>query len=143
MNKKKLTKGETAMKTLIVEDDFTSRLLLQELLKGYGPLQIAVNGKEAVEAMRLALGAGEPFDLICLDIMMPEADGQEALRNLREQEEAMGILSSKGGKIGMTTALRDSKNVIAAYGSLCDAYLTKPIEKAKLLDELHKLQLIA
>ena len=43
------------MKTLIVEDDFTSRLLLQELLKSYGPSLIAVNGKEAVDAVRAAL----------------------------------------------------------------------------------------
>ena len=49
------------MKTLIVEDDFTSRLLLQELLKHYGPAHIAVNGKEAVEAVRLALAASDQF----------------------------------------------------------------------------------
>jgi two-component system, chemotaxis family, chemotaxis protein CheY len=132
-----------AMKTLIVEDDFTSRLLIQEFLKGYGPSHIAVNGKEAVEAMRLALAAGDPYDLICLDIMMPEMNGQEALRNFREQEESMGVLSSNGAKIVMTTSLDDSQNVLAAYGNLCDAYMTKPIKKAKLLDELRKLKLLA
>ena len=129
-------------KILIVEDDFTSRLLLQELLKSYGPSHIAVNGKEAVEAVRLALEAGEPYNLICLDIMMPEMDGQEALRQIREQEEARGILPSKGAKIVMTTALADLKSVNAAYHSLCDAYLTKPIQKAKLLEELRQLKLI-
>jgi two-component system chemotaxis response regulator CheY len=133
---------ENTMKTLIVEDDFTSRLLLQELLKSYGPSHIAVNGKEAVEAVRFALEVGEPYDLICLDIMMPEMDGQEALQKIREQEEARGILSSKGAKIVMTTALADLKNVSAAYHSLCDAYLTKPIQKAKLIEELRKLALI-
>ena len=130
------------MKTLIVEDDFTSRLLLQELLKSYGPLHVAVNGKEAVEAAIAAREAGEPYDLICLDIMMPEMDGQEALRRIREQEEARNTLSSNGAKIVMTTALDDIKNVSAAYQSLCDGYLTKPIQKAKLLEELRKLELI-
>ncbi len=130
------------MKTLIVEDDFTSRLLLQELLKSYGPSHIAVNGKEAVEASQLALEMGEPYNLICLDIMMPEMNGQEALRKIREQEESLGILSSKGAKIVMTTALGDPKNVIAAWQSQCDAYLIKPIQKAKLLEELRKLGLI-
>jgi len=132
-----------AMKTLIVEDDFTSRLLLQELLKGYGPSHVAVNGTEAVEATRLALEAGEPYDLICLDIMMPEMDGQQALRNIRAQEEARGIISSNGAKIVMTTALGDLKNVSAAYSGLCDGYLTKPIQKAKLLEELRKLGLMS
>ena len=130
------------MKTLIVEDDFTSRLLLQELLKSYGPSHIAVNGREAVEAVRVALAADDPYDLICLDIMMPEMDGQEALRQIRGEEESMGIVSSDGAKIVMTTALGDMKNITAAYLSLCDAYLTKPIEKAKLLEELGKLGLI-
>lgn len=130
------------MKTLIVEDDFSSRLLLQELLKIYGRTHIAVNGKEAVEAVRMALEAREPYSLICLDIMMPEMDGLEALRQIRNLEENKGILSQNAAKIVMTTALADPKNVIAAFGSLCDAYLTKPIHKAKLLEELRKLKLI-
>ena len=92
------------MKTLIVEDDFTSRLLLQELLKSYGPSHIAVNGEEAVEAVNTALEAGEHYDLICLDIMMPKMDGHEALRIFRDQEEARGIRSSEGAKILMTSA---------------------------------------
>jgi two-component system, chemotaxis family, chemotaxis protein CheY len=74
--------------------------------------------------------------------MMPEMDGQEALRQIREQEEARVILSSHGAKIVMTTALGDLKNVNAADMSLCDAYLTKPIQKAKRIEELRKLGLI-
>ena len=78
----------TNMKSLIVEDDFTSRLLLQEYLKVYGIPHIAVNGREAVEAVRLALEARDHYNLICLDIMMPEMDGQQALREIRALEEA-------------------------------------------------------
>jgi two-component system chemotaxis response regulator CheY len=130
------------VKTLIVEDDFTSRLLLQEILKSFGPVHIAVNGKEAVEAVRVALEEDGPYGLICLDILMPEMSGQDALRQIREQEEARGIMSSSGAKILMITAVEDPKNVFAAFGSLCDAYLTKPIHKAKLLAELRKLKLI-
>ncbi len=130
------------MKTLIVEDDFTSRLLLQELLKQHGPVHIAVNGKEAVEAVRLALEANEPYDFICLDIMMPEMDGQQALRHIRELEAGKGLLSANAAKIVMTTALNDMKNVCHAYAGLCDSYLVKPIEKTKLGQELRKLGLL-
>ena len=70
-------------------------------------------------------------------------DGQEALRNIREQEEGQGIPSSSGAKIVMTTALGDMKNLSAAYSGLCDGYLTKPIEKEKLLEELRTLNVIA
>jgi two-component system, chemotaxis family, chemotaxis protein CheY len=130
------------MKTLIVEDDFTSRLLLQEFLKSYGPSHIAVNGREAIEAVCRALEAGEPYDLICLDIMMPKMDGQEALKQIRKQEEIRGILPPDGVRVVMTTALGDIKNVLTAYHGLCDAYLTKPIRKEDLLNELRKLKLI-
>ncbi len=130
------------MKTLIVEDDFTSRLLLQEILKRFGEIHIAVNGKEAVAAVRAAMDAGAPYDLICLDIMMPEMDGSEALKQIRSMEEARGIISSHGAKIFMTTALDQMKNVIQAFYGLCDAYLYKPIEKAKLVEQLQAFRLI-
>ncbi|MGD9947293.1 MAG: response regulator [Desulfobulbus sp.] len=130
------------MKTLIVEDDFTSRLLLQELLKSYGPTHIAVNGREAVEAFRLAMEENKPYDLICLDILMPELDGQAALKEIRHAEEANKIFSTNGAKVIMTTSLEDPKNVITAFSGLCDAYLVKPVEKAKLLERLRELRLI-
>ena len=130
------------MKTLIAEDDFTSRLILQELLNKFGTVHIAINGKEAVEAVKLARETKQPYDLICLDIMMPEMDGQEALKRIRDQEDAMGIRSTDGVKIIMVTALGDPKNVFSAYMGLCDAYLTKPILKEKLYRELRNFGLI-
>jgi two-component system chemotaxis response regulator CheY len=63
------------MRTLIVEDDFTSRLLLQSFLSVYGECHIAVNGREAVAAFRAAQERPQAYDLICMDIMMPEMDG--------------------------------------------------------------------
>ena len=103
---------------------------------------IAVNGREAIEAVKSALAADDPYDLICLDIMMPEMDGQQALREIRALEEAVGVISTNGAKIVMTTALGDLKSVKVAYSNLCDAYLTKPIQKAKLLEALGILGLI-
>ena len=130
------------MKTLVVEDDFTSRLLLQELLKSFGEVHAAVNGKEAVMAVEKAFTAGEPYDLVCLDIMMPEMDGHQALAKIRSLEEARGTVSSEGMKIIMTTALDDVKSVSAAYEKLCDGYLVKPIDKTKLTAQLKELHLI-
>ncbi|MBI4763223.1 MAG: response regulator [Deltaproteobacteria bacterium] len=130
------------MKSLVVEDDFTSSLLLQEILKKYGPCQTAVDGQKALEAVRAASESGTPFDLICLDIMMPEMDGHQALQQIRALEKAQGVLSPGGAKIIMTTALSDPKNVVEALSGLADAYLVKPIDKARLLDELRKLKLI-
>jgi two-component system chemotaxis response regulator CheY len=131
------------MKTLIVEDELTSRALLRELLKRFGPPQIAMNGKEAVEAVGAALAAGEPFDLICLDIMMPEMDGQEALKKIRQLENRADIAPEKRAKVIMTTAHADRNNVLTAIQSQCDYFLVKPIDGRALIEELRVLGLIA
>jgi two-component system chemotaxis response regulator CheY len=138
--KAKQHKKDTALKVLIVEDDFISRVLLQELLAAYGQSHIAVNGKEALEAVRSALDAFEPYDLICMDIMMPEMDGQQALKEIRALEAARGI--KRGAKILMTTALVDQENVMEALKEKCDGFLAKPIRKALLLGHLRKLGVI-
>ncbi len=130
------------MKSLIVEDEFSARTFLQEVLGRYGPAHVAVNGKEAVDAVQSSLEAGEKYDLICLDIMMPEMDGQVALKNIRDMEEARGLTSTKGAKIIMTTALDDMKNAVSAYWNLCDTYLVKPIDWDNMVSELQKLGLI-
>ena len=130
------------MRTLIVEDDFTSRLLLQSFLARHGECHIAVNGKEAVAAFRLAQESGQPYDLICMDIMMPEMDGQTAVREIRALEEAAGTLSTSGAKIIMTTALDDVKSVVESFKALCDAYLFKPIDTGKLLGHIQDLHLV-
>jgi two-component system chemotaxis response regulator CheY len=130
------------MRTLIVEDDFTSRLLLQTFLAKYGECHIAVNGREAVNAFRSAREHGQAYDLICMDIMMPEMDGQAAAKTIRAIEEVGGTLSTHGAKIIMTTALDDAKNVFQSFDSLCDAYLFKPIDTGKLLGHIKEFHLI-
>ncbi len=129
------------MKTLIVEDDATSRVALEEMLKEFGPVQLASNGKEGVDAVRSAFAAGRPFDLVCLDITMPELDGFEALKEMRGIEAVRGLKSRAEMRIFMTTALDGVKNVIKAVSMSCDAYLLKPIEKAKLLERLDEFGL--
>ena len=131
------------MRTLIVEDDFTSRLLLQKLLTPYGEAHIAVNGREAVQACSLARAAGQPYDLICLDVMMPELDGHGALREIHAQEEAAGIARNKRARVIMMTASATEQSVLAAWREKCDAYMVKPIAKAKLIEHLNRFGLIS
>jgi two-component system chemotaxis response regulator CheY len=130
------------MRTLIVEDEITSRLLLQKFLSQYGVCHVAVGGREAVATFRAARESGQPYDLICMDIEMPEMDGQTAVREIRALEEAGGTLSTNGAKIIMTTAQDDAKNVIESFKSLCDAYLFKPIDTEKLLGHMRDLHLV-
>ncbi|MFP4114905.1 MAG: response regulator [Spirochaetota bacterium] len=130
------------MKTLIVEDDFVNRLVLQKRLEEYGEVHIAVNGKEAIDAVRRMLEAGSKYDLICLDILLPEMDGQEVLREIRKAEADVGFQVGRGSKIVMTTALKDSENVMTAFRHEADGYLVKPIETDQLQKQLAEIGLM-
>lgn len=131
------------MRSLIAEDDFTSRKLLQKILSEFGESDVAVNGKEAVEAFHNAQEDSQPYDLICLDIMMPEMDGQEVLKRIRQREKELGVPQRDEVKVVMTTALDSPREVIEAYyRGGCTSYLVKPIEKRKLVEVLKHYQLI-
>lgn len=131
------------MKCLIVEDDFISRRILRELLGAYFDCEIAVDGEEAVTAFRMAHDAKNPYDLICMDIMMPKMDGREALRLIRQLEKELEVPPNLEVKVVMTTALDDPKTVFDSfYQDGATAYLVKPISKQKLIRELRALGLI-
>jgi two-component system, chemotaxis family, chemotaxis protein CheY len=131
------------MKTLIVEDDFAGRKLMQKYLAPYGEADVVVDGYEAVEAFKLALSDDEPYDVVCLDIMLPKMDGQEVLKEIRQLEEQKGILGNDAAKVIMTSALGDAKNVLNAFRSQCEGYLQKPISKEQLVRQLVDLKLIS
>ena len=134
--------ADQSLRILLAEDDFACRLLLQTFLSRYGECHIAVNGKEAVEAFRISMEQEQPYDMICMDIMMPEMDGREAVRRIRAIEEHHGTLSTSGVKIIMTTTVEDVKEVLLCFQELCDAYLMKPIDLAELVDQMKRYQLI-
>jgi len=130
------------LRILLVEDDSASRLLLQTFLSRYGECHIAVNGREAVDLFRSTLEQGQGYHLICMDIMMPEMDGLEAVRQVRAMEEARGIFSPSGSKIIMTTAVDDLREIIKCFQEFCDGYLMKPIVLHNLLRKMKAFQLV-
>lgn len=130
------------MRILIAEDEFSARKILQNHLSPYGECDFAVDGEEAIFAFKLAMKNNEPYDLVCLDIMMPKKDGQEVLKDIREIENDRGIYGRKGVKIIMVTALDDPKNIMDAFKSQCEAYITKPIDKNTLVEKMRSLELI-
>jgi two-component system chemotaxis response regulator CheY len=127
------------MKILVAEDDFVSQLLMKEYLRDYGSVNLAVTGREAVALASAALAAGEPFDLICLDVMMPEMDGQQALREIRAAEATITESHCKRSKIVMTTALTERSAILQAFQSQCDGYLVKPFDRASVVATLAEI----
>ncbi len=130
------------MKILLAEDDYVTRKAMDSFLSKYGECDVTVDGMEAVDAFLLALEEDEPYDLVCLDIMMPVMDGYQALMGIRNLEKERKIPEEKAVKVIMTTALNDEKNVKMAFELGCTIYSGKPIDQARFEQALKKLGLI-
>jgi two-component system, chemotaxis family, chemotaxis protein CheY len=127
------------MDSLVIEDDLTTRLILGKWLSAFGESESTSNGFEGIDAFRLALKSGCPYQLVCLDINMPGLDGHETLAAIRDCEKSFGIEVGQGAKILMVTANEDSTNVLQAFNGQCDGYMVKPLVKAKLMKNLADL----
>jgi two-component system chemotaxis response regulator CheY len=127
---------------LAVDDEPASRLLLKTFLSRLGECDVALNGTEAVAAFRAAAEQRQRYDLICMDIMMPEMDGREAIRQVRAMEEADRISPTCGVKIVIMTAVDDMRQIIGCFEDFGDAYLMKPIAVFSLLRHLKSYNLV-
>ena len=130
------------MRILIAEDDFASRKAILKFLSAYGECDVTVDGMEAIDAFMMALEEEDPYDLICLDVMMPVMDGYQVLKAIRNIEKQKKIPKDKCVKVVMTTALNEERNVKMAFELGCEAYAGKPIDVDKFEKVLKKLGLI-
>ena len=130
------------MRILIAEDDRLSRAYLEAFMKEYGQCDTAADGMETLDLYLEALKNGTPYDLLCLDIMMPKVDGLMVLRLIRELEKQRKFSEEQQAKIIMMTAIADIEHVDQAFELGCDAYASKPIEIDQVQEVLEDLGLI-
>ncbi len=130
------------MRTLIAEDDMISRKLLMKFMRQYGEVEVATNGVDALEIFLSAHKDKMPFDLICLDIMMPKLDGKRVLQAMRDYEKEHSMPAPECAKVIMTTALNDKKTVLESYDLGCEAYAWKPLDIHKIQEVMVSLGLI-
>ena len=113
------------MRILIVDDMEINRLMLDAMLRAFGETVMAQNGAEGVWAVEEAIGTGDYFDLICMDISMPEMDGLQALHAIREAERRN---EAKRSLIVMVTASTSPDDMLGALENEgCDAFVAKPV----------------
>lgn len=127
------------MKILIAEDDRVSRAFFQKFMSAYGTCDIAVDGMEALDLYMDAVKAKTPYELLCLDIMMPRVDGLKVLKVVRAMEEQHQLPRAR---IIMMTALADVEYVDEAFALGCDAYASKPVDTAKVEQVMQNLGLL-
>jgi two-component system chemotaxis response regulator CheY len=130
--------GNKFIKILFVEDEFTSRKILYSFLSPLGEVDIAINGKEAFTAVEKTVKNAQPYELIFLDIILPELDGITALKKIRELETQYGLNEHTRSKIIMISSHTDKNIILKADRSGCTSYMIKPIDKTRLYNEIRK-----
>jgi two-component system chemotaxis response regulator CheY len=124
---------------LIVEDEYLSRRILMAHLAGCGRCELAVNGEEALRAVRLSHETGDRIDLVLLDIMLPTMDGLSTLKAIRAYELEHGVSGGASAKIIMLTALGNASAIMESVESQCEGYITKPYTKLELMEAISRL----
>jgi len=127
------------MKCLVIDDDKAFRIWLQKILSEFGTCHTAYDGTEGVNAFRIALEEGDPYDYIFVDLMMPHMDRHRVLETIRLIERGRGIMGSDGVKIVVTTAKQDAEDCFQAYREGCEYFLVKPIQRADVVECLREL----
>lgn len=127
---------------LVVDDDELGREMIRSMLEIVPVVDTAVDGRDAVAKFQASVEAGTPYQLILLDILMPDMDGLSAGKTIRAIEKEKGVPLGSQCKIVMLTALNTPQDVMQAMMTVQSAaYLVKPVEQAKLKETLSKIGL--
>ncbi|MCG8334751.1 MAG: response regulator [Proteobacteria bacterium] len=129
------------MKILIVDDDLANCQLIKHLLASFCEPDIVTNGEKAVNAFLEAHKSKAPYDVIFLDIMMPEKDGHQVLQEIRDWE-AKNLKYGEGegeSKIVMVSALDSKDHILSSFKEGCEFFLVKPISKSKVLNVMAEM----
>jgi len=130
------------MRSLVVEDTRVSQMILEKILAAYGECRVAKNGHEALQAFNQAFVDKQPFDLICLDLGLPDFEGSEVLTKMRAVEDMRGIPPSQRVHVIAITATSDM-DTVKTVTEMSDGYILKPINRERLIQDLVRLGLIS
>jgi PAS domain S-box-containing protein len=124
----------TGLSVLVAEDNEINALLMRSLLARLGHrVVIASNGAEALESWLAARSAGAPYDLILMDVQMPELDGVEAAKRIRAREAGE---PGRRTPILALTANALVEDRYACFEAGMDGFLIKPLDRDKLVEAL-------
>ena len=127
------------MRILIVDDDDPNRKLLTDIVSKLGECEAAAGGQNALSAFKKAWEEWRPFNLIFLDVLMPEMDGRQVLHKIREIEKDKKISDQHQARIIMVTGVSEEETDMDCVKNGCDEFIVKPIDIQLVFGKIKKL----
>jgi PAS domain S-box-containing protein len=116
---------------LVVDDNLTNRTVLTHMVEGFGcKIEAVASGAKALEVLRQAVRAGNPYDIVLLDMQMPGMDGEQTAQAIRSDP------SLKQAKIIILTSMGKRGDAARLEALGCSAYLLKPVKQQMLREAL-------
>ncbi|MHB2155932.1 response regulator [Calditrichota bacterium GD2] len=131
------------MRILVAEDVQLMQKLLKRLLDPFGEVTLVKTGREAFSRFQEAINSKKYFNLVCLDLNLPEINGLEVLKNIRAAEKLNHVPIKERAKVVVVSSTNDADVVMKAINLGCNGYIVKPFSKDKIINELKKLGLIS
>jgi two-component system, chemotaxis family, chemotaxis protein CheY len=131
------------MRILVVDDELVSRKKMEKIMAAFGECAAVDTGDAALKAFVDAIVNGKPFDLITLDVSMPEMDGTEVLYEIRKIEKRRNIPRKSWTRIIMVTAQSDKDTVTLCIQVGCDNYIVKPFDRTIVAKKLTEIGMYA
>ncbi len=127
------------MKILVVDDELVSRKKMETILEKFGQCTGVATGLQALTHFSKALKKGKGFNLVTLDISLPDMEGTEVLSRLRGIEQQENIREDGKVKVLMVTSHADQETVLLSIVAGCDDYIIKPFSKETMEEKIRKI----
>lgn len=128
------------MKILIVDDVRMHLKILEKFLSSHGEVDSAGGGAEAISLLKKSFKDKLFYDLICLDLMMPEVSGYEVLEKIHQLEKK--YQPPEPIKVIIISSINERNKVVGVLKQGVHGYLVKPFSQEKINLELTRLQII-
>ncbi|MGB8658405.1 MAG: response regulator [Candidatus Zixiibacteriota bacterium] len=118
-------------RVLVVDDNRTNRTILVKMLESFGCSAESVeSGTEAIQSLKKAIHERKRFDLVLLDMLMPQMDGEETLRAIKNDPEIKDVM------VVILTSIGEKGDAARLEAIGCSGYLTKPVKQSQLFDTM-------
>lgn len=112
------------MRILVIDDDFVSLQKMAVLLGEYGTCDQAQSAKQAMEMLKLSKKKHTPYDLMMIDINLPDVNGLDLMRLIDQKERSLNL--GRARKV-VVTSESTVANVQTAHRYKCDSFIVKPV----------------